>query len=157
MTTADHRLVPALLLAALVPATGACAASLARPDPNPLMGCHYFIRDADAEGLGLPWGIQLYDEPLEGWPALQQRGDVRRAATLTGDGREAFPFGYWLAPARDSLEIGYPAGGGLILRLVVGDRVTGAATPVGDAIPYGEAQDRAPVAVRLIHAQCPED
>jgi hypothetical protein len=154
----------AVLLGALALVLAGCAAGPApdyaagdQPETVELAGCHYFVRDASAEQLRLPLGVFLQEEPLEGWPAIQQREGVRRAATLTPDGRQGFPFGYWIRARPDSVEIGYPAGGALLLRLAVTDRLAGVARPVGDAVPLGGAPDTTSYAVVLVRGQCPED
>jgi hypothetical protein len=122
-------------------------------------GCYYFERDAAAERLQLPWGVQLLEDSISGWPALQELSGVRRAVTLLGHGRSAsHPFGYWRLVGSDSVEIGYPAGGGLVLDLhAENGRLTGSALPVGDAVAPGEAATRTRGNVRLIHARCPDD
>lgn len=137
----------------------ACASPPGQPDPRPLTGCHYFVQDSVFHELRLPWGVRLLDQPLEGWPALQQREGVHRASTLTGADEVAFPFGYWIRTAPDSLEIGYPAGGGLRLRLAVHEgSFTGLAQPVGDAMPPpARPTTRADHPVALTRARCPED
>lgn len=137
----------------------ACAST---PDPAPdrLTGCYYFEPDATAQRLRLPWGVRLLADTVEGWPAVQQRAGVRRAVTLMAPGEEAtHPFGYWLPLKGDSLEIGYPAGGGLVLVLAAGPtHLTGTVTPVGDALPPG-AQDPHPRSepVSLLRARCPQE
>lgn len=138
---------------------GACGGLPDRNDPRPIVGCHYFVQDDVASDLQLPWGVRLLDQPLQGWPAMEQRGAVMRATTLTGDDEVDSPFGYWIATAEDSLEIGYPAGGGLVLDLaVVNGTMAGHARPVGDAVrPPGiiPAPQRHPV--QLTWARCPEE
>lgn len=139
----------------------ACASGCASTDDAPpadLAGCFYFERDAAADQLRLPWGVRLLDQPLEGWPAIQQLDGVRVAATLTGEGDADHPFGYWRPLGEDSINIGYPAGGGLSLRLAVEPgRLTGTARPVGDALPLDGAGERPLRAVSLMRARCPED
>jgi hypothetical protein len=146
-------LLPATFLAA------ACGGMPERIDPRPLVGCHYFVQDDVARDLQLPWGVRLLDQPLQGWPALQQRPDIRRATTLTGHDEVDFPFGYWLVTASDSLEIGYPAGGGLLLELAITNGAfQGHARPVGDAVPIpGTITTPQPHPVRMVWARCPED
>jgi hypothetical protein len=141
----------ALPLAACNASPGAAPASLA--------GCYYFERDAVAERLRLPWGVRLLPDTLAGWPALQQRPGVRVARTLVGLGEEAgHPFGYWRTLHGDSLEIGYPAGGGLVLTLAVsGPRLAGEAVAAGDALPLGGVvPERRGEPVALLHAACPD-
>ena len=142
--------------AALV-AAGAAAACVSAPaatasDP---VGCWYFDRDATATALNLPWGIRLDEDALTGHAGLEQRGEPRIAATLDPDGERGHPFGYWLPIAGDSIEVGYPAGGGILLRLAGGDTsLGGSARELGDAMTPG-AGPRTPRAVRLTRAQCP--
>ncbi len=138
---------------------GACAGPPEKPEPRHLIGCHYFGQDSVFHQLQLPWGIRLMDRPLEGWPAMQQREGVRRATTLTGVDEVDVPFGYWILAAPDSLEIGYPAGGGLRLRLAIHEgRFSGVAEPVGDAMPPPAARAmQAGHPVELTWARCPED
>jgi hypothetical protein len=148
-------LVGAALLAAAIMSACATTPESANSD---IAGCWYFERDAAAEALRLPWGVRLLPDSLTGWPALGQLPGVRRATTLAGPGEEAgHPFGYWRPLGADSLEIGYPAGGGLVLRLD-GDptHFTGTATPVGDAMAPGAAPARVRP-VTLTRARCPED
>ncbi len=137
---------------------GGCAIHREHHEPYPL-GCHYFVQDDVARELHLPWGVRLLDQPLEGWPAIQQRSDVRRATTLTGQGEVDHPFGYWLRTAADSLEIGYPGGGGILLELAIHDaRFRGTARPVGDALPPPAVipEPRA-YPVEMVWARCPDD
>lgn len=137
-------LLPALLVSA-------CASS---PEgaAQELSGCYYFERDATARELNLPWGVQLTDQPLEGWPIGQQEG-VRRAVTLKGPDQTAdFPFGYWQAKA-DSVRLGYPGMGGFLVDLAVEEQaLEGTARPVGDA---GVDEERPVHPVRLTLARCP--
>jgi hypothetical protein len=136
----------------------ACAGQPQPPQPRPLAGCYYFLRGEVAEQLNLPWGVRLLDRPLEGWPAIQQRGDVRRATTLTGVDEQNVPFGYWLRTAHDSIEVGYPGGGGLVLELSAADfGLQGRAREVGDALPPPAARpERRTHPVELAWARCPE-
>lgn len=121
------------------------------PDPASPVGCWYFQRDAAATALNLPWGVRLDSVELTGWPALDARGGGSRAVTLNADGPADHPFGYWMQLESDSIEIGYPAGGGLVLRLAPGDlAMDGTARDVGDVRPSS-----ATPAVRLTRAQCP--
>jgi hypothetical protein len=158
-TRRGPHLSAALLAAAIM---SACATTPESVNLD-IAGCWYFERDAAAEALRLPWGVRLLPDSLTGWPALGQLPGVRRATTLAGPGEEAgHPFGYWRplgadAPTRDSLEIGYPAGGGLVLRLDGGPtHLTGTATPMGDAMAPGAAPPRVRP-VTLTRARCPED
>jgi hypothetical protein len=122
-------------------------------------GCYYFERNAAAQALHLPWGVRLLPDTLEGWPAIQQQPGVRRAVTLVGhEQAAAYPFGYWRPLGRDSMEIGYPAGGGLVLHLAVEPmRLSGTAREVGDAVAPGARPPGGSPAgvVSLIRAQCP--
>jgi hypothetical protein len=105
-------------------------------DPRPLVGCHYFVQDDVARDLQLPWGVRLLDDPWRAGPPPAAPG-VMQATTLTGHDEVDFPFGYWVVSAQDSLEIGYPAGGGLLLELaMINGAFEGRARPVGDAVPH---------------------
>jgi hypothetical protein len=148
---------PAALLAAAIVLAPACATTPENGQAD-RTGCWYFERDADAEALRLPWGVRLLPDSLTGWPALERLPGVRRATTLARPGEEAgHPFGYWRPLGGDTVEIGYPAGGGLLLRLD-GDaaHLAGTATPVGDAMAPGAAPPQARP-VTLTRARCPED
>jgi hypothetical protein len=151
--------VTAVPLVALATLAMACPGAPEQPDPRALAGCHFFIQDETAEHLALPWGVRLLDTPLEGWPAIQQRGDVYRATTLTGHDEVDFPFGYWIRTANDSLEIGYPAGGGLLLELATHNgSFGGVARGVGDLLPPpGTPPEPRTYPVELIHARCPDE
>lgn len=152
---AGRRTTAGIMAAALV--MSACAST---PDPvvDRLAGCYYFETGEVAQRLRLPWGVRLVADTIGGWPALQQRSGVQRAVTLVAPGQEAaHPFGYWLPLDGDSVEIGYPAGGGLLLALAAGPtHLTGTVTPVGDALPPG-AEDPHPRSepVSLLRARCP--
>lgn len=145
-----RRFVSALVLTAPLLAAG-CAST---PDTAAaqLHGCWYFEPGSGAAGLGLPWGVELTDQPLEGWPAFQER-DSRVAVTLVGpEDQRDFPFGYWEAPAPDSVRIGAPGGGGWTLNLELRD-----STLVGTARSTGDAGlgARPSHSVTLIRARCP--
>jgi hypothetical protein len=135
-------------------------ACVSTPDVAPAdrAGCYYFERDAAADALALPWGVRLLTDSLQGWPAIQQLPGVRQAETLVHyDARAGYPFGYWRPLAADSIEIGYPAGGGLLLRLHAdAARLAGTARPVGDVMPApGAGAARTATAVSLVRASCP--
>jgi hypothetical protein len=150
---------PAAIAVILAAGASACAWPQEQPEPWPFAGCHYFRQDDVARELHLPWGVRLLDRPLEGWPAIARRDGVRRATTLTGRDERDFPFGYWIRTANDSLEIGYPGGGGLVLELAAEDNAfSGTARPVGDALPPPAVTPptrRYPV--HLTRARCPEE
>lgn len=134
-----------------------CASAEKRLSAQDLAGCYYFEQDSTARALNLPWGVRLTDEALEGWPAIAQR-HPKRATTLTPAGDEDHPFGYWLVTRSDSVEIGYPGGGGLVVRVAPhGQRLEGSVRAVGDALRPPAAR-RVPRSqpVRLNHALCPE-
>jgi len=135
-TDPPSRRLAALTFAALA-ASWACAGNQrSEPlDPTAPVGCYQFAWNSEAARLGLPWGLVLMDEPLsEGWP-IHARGDVRSAATATSpSGRADHPFGYWLRTAGDSIEVGYPGGGGIVLVLSPeGPDLVGEGRAVGDA------------------------
>jgi hypothetical protein len=134
----------------------ACVSMTPR-SPDRLVGCYYFERDVVADTLRLPWGIRLLPDTLEGWPAIQQLPDVRRAVTLVGPEETAsYPFGYWRPLAEDSVEIGYPAGGGLVLSLAADTiHLIGTVRAVGDAVALGETLTRTRDPVSLMRASCP--
>lgn len=136
---------------------GACASTAESPAQD-LPGCYYFQQDAVFSELRLPWGVRLADAPLQGWPALEAEG-AHRATTLTGTREQDHPFGYWLVTAPDSVEIGYPGGGGWLLELhVQEDRsLTGTITGVGDAIDPTDPAPRQPRPVSMVWARCPGD
>lgn len=147
--------VPVTALAAGL-VLGGCASAPEPLEARELEGCFYFDQSMQPDSVRLPWGVRFSEDPLEGWPALAGREDVFVAATLTVDGDQDHPFGYW-SPSQDSVTVGYPAGGGLVLELEVGDTaLAGLARPLGDARAFGSA-DPEPVAVRLTRARCPED
>jgi hypothetical protein len=154
---ATHRTGRATAGLTAVLVISACAST---PDPAPddLAGCYYFEPGEAAQSLRLPWGVRLLADTVDGWPALEQRAGVRQAMTLVAPGEEAgHPFGYWLPLDGDSVEIGYPAGGGLLLTLAVGPtHLAGTVTPVGDALPPGAADPRPrSEPVSLLRARCP--
>lgn len=147
-----HRIV---LLVAGIGLAAACASAPPGASAHDPTGCWYFERDDAARALNLPWGVRLTADTLTGWPAIERRGGARRAATLTPDGDADHPFGYWMALPGDSIEIGYPGGGGLLLRLAAGDvAMTGEAHALGDVLAPG-APPRPVRTVRLARAQCP--
>jgi hypothetical protein len=144
-------------LVSLLVALG-CATGNRRLQPEELAGCYYFQRDTVAESLRLPWGVRLRDVALEGWPAQADREGAREATTLTGRSEVDHPFGYWAPLPGDSIEVGYPAGGGLLLQLGVVDHdLAGTARPVGDVLQPGQEPGPRPSRnVRLVWARCPE-
>ena len=133
----------------------ACSGMAAGQAPVP-GSCYFFEQTEETASLRLPQGIRLTDRPLEGWPAIMQRGEVLEAVTLTRDGPADYPFGYWLQDD-EGVEIGYPAGGGIVLELQPdGGALEGTAAAMGDARPYGESQDGpGRVSVRLEPGACP--
>ena len=151
-----------LLLVAAAGAAAACATNGTGSPASSLPGCYFFVDEAGrAVGGNLPWGVELLDAPLEGWPGLADRG-ARRAVTLTPAGTEDHPFGYWLpSTAGDTLTLGYPGMGRYHVELTVstdGRILTGTATPVGDARPMGGRDVRMEGRpVRLTQARCPAD
>ena len=149
----SRRIIAAAALVALSGAS-ACRTAPATTTSDPV-GCWYFDRNEAAGALMLPWGIRLSEEELTGHAGLHARGEPRVAATLDVDGERNHPFGYWLPIAGDSIEIGYPAGGGILLRVARGDTsLSGIARELGDAMVPG-APPRSAHDVRLTRAQCP--
>ena len=145
-----------LLLAAVATALG-CASAAPPSTVEELEGCYFFRQDDAARALRLPDGIHLTPRPLEGWPAIMQRGAVKVAVTLSERGPVGYPFGYWLLEDDGSVEVGYPAGGGIVLDLMPGrEELQGIARTYGDAIAYGEEPETQEVPVRLERRRCPE-
>lgn len=157
--TARPAALPARVsLAFAVMATAACAGAPPDPSPDNLAGCYFFQRDDAARSFRLPEGVRLTTDPLEGWPAIMQRGGVMVAVTLTDQGLADYPFGYWLIEDDGTVEAGYPAGGGIVLDMAVGrDRLEGTARALGDVDVYGQQAETTPreVAVRLDRGRCP--
>ena len=127
----------------------------APPAERSAVGCYQFERNDGERALGLPWGFELEAAPLgPGWPLMAGRADVRRARTATSPtGRDDHPFGYWWESARDSVEVGYPGGGGITLRLGWQSQdLLGQGTSGGDAVPAGGPAPRtsAPVVARRV-------
>ncbi len=154
MTQRHHRTAFALAAAALAGALAAACASTPEPsDDRALAGCYYFVQDATARELNLPWGVELSGDSLTTPPTRPGDPVSRVAVTLRDETRTtSFPFGYWQAIPGDSVRIGYPGMGGFDLRLAVRDAaLEGTAIPVGDA-GFGP---RDPHAVRLDRARCP--
>jgi hypothetical protein len=146
-------LAPALAsIAAACPPAGTTTAAAAPA------GCYQFERDAGARALGLPWGFVLEDEPLgAGWPLVSDRPGVRRARTATSPtARADQPFGYWAPLTGDSIEIGHPGGGGVVLTLGrAGQDLVGRGVAAGDALPPGAAAGpRTPVGVVARRVLC---
>ena len=142
--------------------TAGCATASDRMAPEALLGCWYFERETAGEGLRLPWGVRLTDGPLRGWPAVEGLDGIRVASTLTPAGERDFPLGYWRPTAGgDSLQLGHPGGGGLVVDAAVpmarADRpvLEGAARSVGDALQPGQASAPERRPVRLTWARCP--
>jgi len=151
-----------LTLAAAALTSAACAGNAAPPGGPELPGCYYAERNEAARVLGLPWGIELLTDSLTGWPAIQQLAGVRQARTLTPAGPQDHPFGYWRPlAAGDSVELGYPGGGAVLLELAVsadGHTLDGTGRALGDARPIGAPrQDTAVAPVILRQARCPAD
>lgn len=150
-----------LLLVLATLATTACASTpdtAAQTASTPeLQGCYFFEAGEAVETLRLPRGVRLTDEALEGYPAIMSRGDVKVAVTLRADDVADYPFGYWLWEGDDAVEIGYPAGGGLVLDLAIdGDALDGTARAVGDArLMDADAEGLRPLPVRLEPGDCP--
>lgn len=143
----------ALALSLAVAGSVACA-STPGASSQALVGCFYFQQDDAARDLGLPWGVELTGDSLTGWPSLDQQPETYVATTLRGpDETRDFPFGYWQSQPGDSVRIGYPGGGGLVLELTGSDdELSGIARPVGDA-GLGPRESHP---VSLQRARCPE-
>ena len=142
---------------------GGCATSSEPMQIEALLGCWYFEPESAGEEARLPWGVELTADSLEGWPAVQSLGGVRRAATLTASGPRDFPIGYWRPSADgDSLNLGHPGGGGLAVDVAVPARsesepaLVGTVQPVGDVVQARASNTtRQPRPVRLTRARCP--
>ena len=147
-----------LLLLGLVAGGLGCATAGPPPSIEELAGCYFFEQDDEARALRLPDGIHLTPRPLEGWPAIMQRGGVKVAVTLTDQGPADYPFGYWLLEDDGALEVGYPAGGGIVLHLEgTTDRLEGTARTFGDTFSYPDEDAGArEVPVTLMRGRCPE-
>jgi hypothetical protein len=118
-------------------------------------GCYQFYRDEGARVLGLPWGLELLDEPLAGgWMVTMRFPDVMKALTATSPtAREDHPIGYWREIPGDSIELGHPGGGGgyTLLLTLDGQDLVGRATAVGDAGAPGQPRPtRAVTAYRVL-------
>lgn len=119
-------------------AEGPETAALAQASPA---GCYRFGETAGSDALGLPWGVILEEEPLgEGWPLMDRFDSVRLARTLASEARRTdHPFGYWRPVPADSIEIGYPGGGGVTLTVVPTESgLSGRGRGGGDAMRPGE-------------------
>ena len=126
------------------------------PATDLVVGCYQFERNSGARTLGLPWGVELEAAPVgAGWPLIADLEGVRRARTATSPtGRADHPFGYWHLTPADSLEIGYPGGGGIVLSLIrQGQDLIGEGIAAGDVLPFGAPLGRrtpAPVVARRV-------
>lgn len=137
---------------------GGCAAGGGSPETEPAVpGCYRFQEAEGDSALGLPWGIQLTDEPLEAWPALTDAFVAR--TWLTPDRSADHPFGYWRHADGDSIRTGYPAGGGFDLTLALPDEtgeMAGWGRAVGDALaPNALADPPPPRPVTARRVSCP--
>jgi hypothetical protein len=143
--------------ALLVLALDGCASG-ASSEPNDLVGCYQFERNQGARAFALPWGVVLEQEPLgPGWPIMADRPGVRRALTATSPtARAEHPYAYWAPAQGDSIEIGHPGGGGVVLTLAPsGQDLIGQGVAVGDVVPLGGAMGpRAPVPVTARRVLC---
>lgn len=130
-------LVPAVLLAA----AAGCATTQEAADPaGEVAGCYQFTRNDGARELGLPWGFELLDAPLQGWGNLP---DAHAARTRVTE-REVrdHPFAYWRWTEADSVQVGHPGGGGFSLTLgPEGQDLVGSARAVGDIVLPGESSE----------------
>lgn len=143
--------------AAVLACLPACASVPGGVAAQGIEGCWYFEMDAAAASLRLPMGIRLTATPLENWPSIMRRGDVRVAVTVTRQGDADYPFGYWLREG-GRVEVGYPGGGGVVLDLAPGrSTLEGTARAVGDARRPGEMDRDEPadaIRVRLERRSC---
>jgi hypothetical protein len=153
----NARLVRRALALAGALCAATCAGAPERSAEPGAAGCYQFERGTGARTLGLPWGMELADAPLDpGWPILARAPEARRALTANSPtARADHPFGYWLRAAGDTIEVGYPGpGAGIVLRLApAGQDLMGVGRAVGDAVPPGEpfgARAPAPVTARRV-------
>ena len=156
--TADPHSIPLKLVPAVLLLAAACANAPRQTEAGPrsLPGCYSFVDSEADRAFRLPEGVRLTEDTLTGWPAIMQRGDVNVAVTLTARGTADYPFGYWLEEADGSVEIGYPAGGGIVLDVERdGQALVGTARALGDTAPPGETPDRRALPVRLERRSCP--
>lgn len=136
-----------------------CAPSLAQEaeaHAKSVTGCYQFEPEPAGARLGLPWGIELREELLEGWPGHEAS---RLARTwLTAETVADHPFGYWARSAVDSIRTGHPGGGGLDLMLAWNDEgLTGWGRAVGDVVlPDDPPGLRPPHPVRARRVACPD-
>jgi hypothetical protein len=128
------------------PGDGAASASA-------LVGCYQFERGTDARVLGLPWGVELRMDALEGWGNLP---DAWVALTrVTAEETADHPLAYWALADGDSVRVGHPGGGALDLVLApVGQDLIGQGRSVGDAVSPGQrlgpSEPRPVVARRVV-------
>ena len=153
MRTQLRRLTRLPALAAVMLAAGCL--SIAEGHGPGYPGCYQFYRDEGARVLGLPWGLELFDEPLGGgWMVTMRFPNVMKALTATSAAeREDHPIGYWREVPGDSIELGHPGGGGgyTLLLTLNGQDLVGRATAVGDAgIPGQPRPTRAVTAYRVL-------
>ena len=129
-------LKPVHAFVALLPLLAACASAHSIPDDAAtLTGCYRFEQPPGERELGLPWGVELLDETLEGWPAFPDA--FRARSWLTREQSADHPFGYWMRVQGDSIRTGHPGGGGFDLVLAGPDdegELIGLGRAVGDAL-----------------------
>jgi hypothetical protein len=149
---------PAPAVLALLPLLAACASANAIPEEEPgLAGCFQFEQPAGERELGLPWGVELLDEALEGWPAFPDA--FRARSWLTQEQSADHPFGYWIRLEGEYIRTGHPGGGGFDLVLAVpegGTDLLGHGQAVGDALRPGD-DGELPIPARVIarRVDCP--
>lgn len=151
-----------LLFVSLAAGVAACASPPAEEEgPASLTGCYRFERGDGSDALGLPWGIVLEDEELEGeWPIVDEFDRVREAGTLQSPSeRTDHPFGYWRVTEEDSVEVGHPGGGGVTLVLGSDEEaLVGGGRSAGDALaPGDESGARRTYMVRAVRVECGEE
>ena len=137
--SAGHRARPARSLPGLLILTlqlAGCAPSMARQAEayaKSVAGCYQFEPESAGAGLGLPWGIELREDPLEGWPGHEASRVAR--TWLTAETVADHPFGYWARSTVDSVRIGHPGGGGFDLMMAPNEGVlAGWGRAVGDVV-----------------------
>lgn len=157
---------PALLLGIAL----ACSTGQSRPEldeqPQSLAGCYRLqvwpdASGAEAEELRAGWRfppfLQLLNEPLEGWPGMQERyGEVFAARCYSESGTPMdHPFNYWRVQG-DSIHAGHPGAlAGLQLTLTrKGNDLEGWVRAFTDVLVEGRPRT-AEAPVRATRVDCP--
>lgn len=152
----DRGLIAALLtFAGCGAGGGASGGAVSAADRPPPLGCYQIEWNADMARMGLPWGFELWAEPLgEEGDATAYRAVTRVTATRRSD----VPFNVWRRIDDERIRVGYaPVGGALSLALhPEGDALVGTVQAVGDALEPGQDPGpRPPEFVRAWRVVCP--